>query len=422
MFKKRVFASAIIVASVAGPVNATVSDQQFADLRAQFSALADRLNSLEAENTKLRQQNQGTIREVNIGKQQLASLQASDASSDWTDTIKLKGDFRYRYENIDEQGKDERDRNRIRARAALIAQLPDDIEVGLGVASGGDDPVSTNQTLGGGGSTKDIRLNLAYANWRAMDGLNLIGGKYKNIWYRPQKSGLIFDGDFNPEGVAVVYKKDWFFANLGGTWLESDTKNSNDSYSWGGQLGYKGNIAGARVTAGGGYYNFDTQGKQSFFGDDDDFFGNSFDCANPDDMSSCVYALDYNIIQAFVDVSMNVGDMPVSLFADYVVNDDADDDDTGYALGLKLGKASSAGSWQAAYTYQDLEADAVLGLITDSDFGGGGTDVKGHKFQGAYAINKKWVVSFTYFLNEIGENVDDKHDYDRLMIDTQFKY
>jgi hypothetical protein len=422
MFKKRVFASAIIVASVAGPVNATVSDQQFADLRAQFSALADRLNSLEAENTKLRQQNQGTIREVNIGKQQLASLQASDASSDWTDTIKLKGDFRYRYENIDEQGKDERDRNRIRARAALIAQLPDDIEVGLGVASGGDDPVSTNQTLGGGGSTKDIRLNLAYANWRAMEGLNLIGGKYKNIWYRPQKSGLIFDGDFNPEGVAVVYKKDWFFANLGGTWLESDTKNSNDSYSWGGQLGYKGNIAGARVTAGGGYYNFDTQGKQSFFGDDDDFFGNSFDCANPDDMSSCVYALDYNIIQAFVDVSMNVGDMPVSLFADYVVNDDADDDDTGYALGLKLGKASSAGSWQAAYTYQDLEADAVLGLITDSDFGGGGTDVKGHKFQGAYAINKKWVVSFTYFLNEIGENVDDKHDYDRLMIDTQFKY
>jgi hypothetical protein len=204
MFKKRVFASAIIVASVAGPVNATVSDQQFADLRAQFSALADRLNSLEAENTKLRQQNQGTIREVNIGKQQLASLQASDASSDWTDTIKLKGDFRYRYENIDEQGKDERDRNRIRARAALIAQLPDDIEVGLGVASGGDDPVSTNQTLGGGGSTKDIRLNLAYANWRAMEGLNLIGGKYKNIWYRPQKSGLIFDGDFNPEGVAVV--------------------------------------------------------------------------------------------------------------------------------------------------------------------------------------------------------------------------
>ena len=422
MFKKRVLASAIIVASVAGPANATVSDEEFAELRAQFSALADRLNNLESENAKLRQQNQGTIREVNIGKQQLANLQARDASSDWTDTIKLKGDFRYRYENIDEQGKDERDRNRIRARAALVAQLPDDIEVGLGVASGGDDPVSTNQTLGGGGSTKDLRLDLAYANWRAMEGLNLIGGKYKNIWYRPQKSSLIFDGDFNPEGVAVVYKKDWFFANLGGTWLESDTKNSNDSYSWGGQLGYQGSIAGARVSAGGGYYNFDTEGKQSFFGDDEDFFGNSFDCTNPADLSSCVYAFDYNIIQAFIDVSLNVGDMPVSLFADYVVNDDADDDDTGYALGLKLGKAKSAGSWQTAYTYQDLEADAVLGLITDSDFGGGGTDVKGHKFQGAYAINKKWVVSFTYFLNEVGENVGNKHDYDRLMIDTQFKY
>jgi hypothetical protein len=422
MYKKQVLASALVLAAVTTNVSASVSDQEFADLRAEFAALAKRLNNLETENTELRQLNQETIHDVSIGKEQVAQLQARESSASWTETIKLKGDFRYRYENIDEQGKDDRDRNRIRARAHLEAQLPDDVKVGLGVASGGDDPVSTNQTLGGGGSTKDIRLNLAYADWQALEGLHVLGGKYKNIWYRPAKNGLIFDGDYNPEGVALTYRKDWFFANLGGTWLESDTKNSNDSYSWGGQLGFKGNIAGANVIAGGGYYNFDTEGNQSFFGDNDDFYGNSFDCTDPDNLDSCVYSIDYNIIQAFAEVSMNVADMPVSLFADYVVNDDADDNDTGYAMGVKIGKTKAARSWQLAYTYQDLEADAVLGLLTDSDFGGGGTDAKGHVFKGAYAVNKQWVVGFTYFLNEVDENVDNQHDYDRLMIDTQFKY
>ncbi len=414
--------SALAVAAIANPANAAVTAQEFAELRAEFVALAKRLHKLESENANLRQLNQETIREVKIGRQELASVQTRESQSNWTDSIRLKGAFRYRYENIDEQGRDDRDRNRIRARAALVAQLPDGVEVGLGVASGSDAPVSTNQTLGGGGSSKDLRLDLAYANWQAMEGLNIIGGKFTNIWYRPQKYGLIFDGDFNPEGVGLVYRKGWWFVNLGGTWLESDTKKSNDSYSWGGQLGFNGNVAGARVTAGGAYYNFDTAGKQSFFGDDDDFFGNSFDCVAAGDPGSCVYRFDYNIIQAFADISMNIGAMPVSLFADYVVNEDADDNDTGYALGVKLGKTKTAGNWQAAYTYQDLEADAVLGLLTDSDFGGGGTDAKGHKFQGAYAINRKWVVSFSYFLNEVDENVGNRHDYDRLMIDTQFKY
>jgi hypothetical protein len=404
------------------PLQAAVSDSEFEALRAEFAALAQRLTTLESENAELKAANAQTIQDVAVSREQVAALEKRKSAASWTETVRWKGDFRYRYENIDEEGRDDRDRNRVRARAALIANLPDDIEVGLGVASGGDDPVSTNQTLGGGGSTKDIRLDLAYANWNAMDGLNLLGGKFKNVWYRPGKNGLIFDGDFNPEGVGVVYKKDWFFANLVGTWLESDTRGENDSYSWGGQLGFKGSIAGARVVAGGAWYNFDTEGKSTFFGDDDDFFGNSFECADPDDLGSCVYAFDYNIGQAFAEVSMNVGDMPVSLFADYVVNDDADDEDTGYAVGVKVGKTKGRGTWQLAYTYQDLEADAVLGLLTDSDFGGGGTDGEGHVFKGSYGVNKKWSVGVTYFLNEVNENAGNKHDYDRIMIDTQFKY
>ena len=72
--------------------------------------------------------------------------------------------------------------------------------MGLGIATGGDDPVSTNQTLGGGGSTKDVRLDLAYGKWQATDNIYLAAGKIKNPFYRPQKTAFMWDGDYNPEG------------------------------------------------------------------------------------------------------------------------------------------------------------------------------------------------------------------------------
>ena len=63
------------------------------------------------------------------------------AAVSWAERMRWKGDFRYRYENIDEEGKDGRNRNRIRARAALEADVTPTVKVGLGLATGGDDPV-----------------------------------------------------------------------------------------------------------------------------------------------------------------------------------------------------------------------------------------------------------------------------------------
>lgn len=421
--KKQIAITSALWMAAATPAFAAVSDEDFEALKAQFTALAQRLNTLESENAQLRANNEQTLQEVQVTSAQVADIRKQKKAASWTENVTWKGDFRYRYENIDEEGKDDRDRNRIRARTALIAQLPDETEVGLGFATGGDDPVSTNQTLGGGGSTKDVRLDLAYFNWGGgLEGLNVIGGKFKNVWYRPQKNGLMWDGDYNPEGLALTYKKDWFYANAAGSWLESDTRNDNEEYAWGVQAGFKGHIAGAKVMTGAGYYQLDTAGKGTFFGDGDDFFGNSSVCADPDDDSSCVYQYDYEMVQVFADVSFNVGEMPVAVFADFVQNQDADDYDTGWAAGIKLGSAKAAGTWQASYTYQDLEADAVLGLLTDSDFGGGGTDGVGHILKGGYAINKKWSLGFTYFVNEVGDNLGEKHDYDRVMLDTKFKY
>ena len=74
------------------------------------------------------------------------------------------------------------------------------------------------------------------------------------------------------------------------------------------------------------------------------------------------------------------------------------------------------------YAYQDLEADAVIATFTDSDFGGGGTDGKGHVIELNYALRDRWTLGFRYFLNERGADADNEHDYNRLQADVVFAY
>ena len=76
------------------------------------------------------------------------------------------------------------------------------------------------------------------------------------------------------------------------------------------------------------------------------------------------------------------------MFFDYVNNSDPSDNDTGWTLGTKIGSAKDRGQMQFTYFYADKEADSMLGLVTDSDFGGGGTDSKGHWLQFNYGVNK----------------------------------
>ena len=56
---------------------------------------------------------------------------------------------------------------------------------------------------GNGDSRKDLYFDLAYFNWTAAEGLNVLGGKFKNNLYRPGKNALIWDNDLNPEGFGA---------------------------------------------------------------------------------------------------------------------------------------------------------------------------------------------------------------------------
>jgi len=401
---------------------AQVSKAEWEQFKAEFAAMSQRVSALEAENRQLRAAAGPavTVEDLAATNANVAELQSQNSASSWAERIKWKGDFRYRYENIEQEGRDDRDRNRIRARPALVAKVTDTTEVGFGLATGGDDPVSTNQTLGGGGSTKDVRLDLAYATWTGLEDTAVTAGKYVNPFYNVNKSQLIWDGDFRPEGFAVSWANELLFANASYSFIESDSQNDDDAF-WGVQLGTQlALVDQVKVIASAAYYDIPTKDRAAIY--DDSFFGNSSVSADVDGEVEPVYEYDYNLVTASLDLQFAVFGLPLSLYGEYVKNDDADDYDTGYLAGVQLGKAKEKGSWELQYQYEDLEADAVLGLVTDSDFGGGGTDVKGSRVSAKYAIDNQWSVGATYFDNKTGFDLGDNASYERLQVDTEFKY
>lgn len=355
----------------------------------------------------------------------VATASAKSADS-WADRIQWYGDFRYRYEEMDNDARnDDRRRNRVRARIGLMAQVTDDIKASVALASGSDDPVSSNQTLGDAGSSKGINLDQAWIDWNFAENMNLVAGKTKNPFYQPAKDGLIWDGDYRPEGGHLSYDNGTIWAIGAYHFLNSEhkpdklpatTNDKEDTEMFGAQLGFRGKLAdNLNIIVGASYYHIPTEGLAPIRGAGENF-GNSLDFSGN-------HLYDYDIAQVFVELETKLAGLPASVWVNHVTNTDSDaDEDTGYTAGFKLGKAKNRGDWEIGYMYEDLEADAVYGTLSDSDFGGGGTDVKGHKFKAGLGLAKNTKLGLTYFKNEYGGFSGEELDYDRIQLDLKTKF
>jgi len=405
---------------------AQVSEDEIQLLRQQIQMLTERLDTLEKQNQQMAQSLAEADEQVVAKTEAIVDEQVDEAVAEsvgekmaavsWAERIRWSGDFRYRYETIDVENTDSRNRSRIRARTHLEADLSPTLQVGIGLATGGDDPVSSNQTIGGGGSSKDIKLDLAYFDWSGLTDTHIIGGKMKNFLIRPGKKGLRWDGDWRPEGLGVIWDNDFMFAQALGTWLEGDSKNGTE-FAWAAQAGFNFNTGDfGKMKLGGGYTVFNIAGRTPIYGDPDDFYGNTW-VRNPI-TGLREFAYDYHNWELFAEWQIS----KFNLFANYTVNTEVDENDTGYLLGFKYGSAKDKGTWDFTYFYERLEADATVGLLADSDFGGGGTNAKGHVFSGTYAFHKSWNFKATYFLNKILLDSDDPQDFDRLQLDLNFKF
>tara|TARA_R110000787_G_scaffold56003_2_gene129036 strand:- start:1114 stop:2358 length:1245 start_codon:yes stop_codon:yes gene_type:complete len=403
---------------LATPGHAAVDETEFDEMQAQMNNLLRRMAALEAENAQLRE----AVEDAGRTREHMYAAAAKRAQGHWGDSLRINGDFRYRYEEIDIESRDVRSRHRLRARAGFVAQLPRDIEVGLRIAAGNEAPPSGNTTLGGGGSSKELFLDRAWATWRPFEGAYLTGGKMQNTFFRPVSSGLLWDSDYNPEGIAFGWSNDQLFVNVAAIALESDSNRANRTFYYGLQGGLHASLSDTiTVAAGAGFIDLPVQGQTVFYGGEDDFYGNSFTC---DTGGECTYNHNFEELEVFSSLTYTGFKWPLEVFAHQVSNLDADEHDSGWILGTRLGKATTAGSWQIGYQYERVEADAVFGLLRDSNVAGGGTDVRGHKLTATWAMDRQWQLAASIYVdNESGENtLGADRDFDRVVLDTVFKY
>ena len=162
--------------------------------------------------------------------------------------------------------------------------------------------MSTNQTLGGGGSSKSVVLNLAYVDWEATDGLHMFAGKFKNPLTRAGGQALMWDGDWTPEGLALKYQRDRFFVNAIGSYLEGDSRQRAKTSAGAANSAANAVVGDVALLGGIGYYSIRQAAGQTTFGDPTDpgdFFGNTaveaggLACGTTTD-AECVYLYDYD--------------------------------------------------------------------------------------------------------------------------------
>ncbi len=104
------------------------------------------------------------------------------------------------------------------------------------------------------------------------------------------------------------------------------------------------------------------------------------------------YVNDYDAIGLSVEAGVKDVFIPgkdFAIFADYVKNDDSDED-TGRAFGFKYGdkKVGNPNTWQLKFINADLEADAFPDFLPDSDRFGGDTGVTSNEIVFQYFFAK----------------------------------
>ncbi len=195
-----------------------------------------------------------------------------------------------------------------------------------------------------------------------------------------------------------------------------------DTALWGLQGYVKQKFEGPTYVLGGasGYWYTHLRGQQALSlqweSPTSNFFGNS--------NAGSLYTSNYDLFEAFGEVGTEIGKLPVAVGGDYVVNTAAPSSkSTGWLIGGVINKAKDKepGSWQFEYDYRDLQADAVVAQFNDSDFVGGGTGGRGHRFGLSYVLVKNVIPALTYYhASYEGRNNNDS--YERLQADIVVKF
>lgn len=407
----------------------------------------------------------------------------------WIDEMKWSGDFRLRYEYFDNadqtnpagsaNNKNDRTRFRMRLRLGLETKFQDWAKVGLRLATGGDDPVSTNQSFQDTYSRKPVAIDLAYVTLTppGTDVISVSAGKINNpIWQPAFNSPMQYDFDVTPEGIGeqvqwkVGDKKQYrLFANMGQFVLDELSGDGNDPWVAEFQGGAELNFGKdpkkpvVKATAVGGYYQtFNLRNMGVASGSQPT--GSATPAAQSTSPNrgnatrqpggagtTLLYLDEFQVAYGRAEVAWKLrdeafwGTPSLLTFAGEYIHNLSDKYDNlkgstqskspgqtdGWTAQVAFGGSKKKGEWQLTYQYKYVEADATWDAVTDSDWGLGGTDREGHVAKLTYNVRDWWQLGCTAFLTDkissrpnSGENTRGKANSDllRVQADTVFKF
>lgn len=394
-----------------------------------------------------------------ITKDEAASVQGRKLTS-FVDKVTFSGDIRLRNENFYNKAVGTTDRNRTRFRLRLASELKiQDFTVGIRLASGVGEQVSTNQSFDSLASQKALWIDRAYLRWQSPDlrWVALTGGRMPNPFFTVYSTDAVWDDDVNPEGIAENFNfKPWgnigVFFNLAQIVLDEDGGGAldTDQWLWGNQAGLTLEpTSTSKVTLAGAYYKVanakngdfgqngttpngsnQTQGNNSRVGGTGTFTA----CTAPPNTPTitpnpCVLVNNFDIMDLTAHVSFKVLDLPVAVMGDMVRNMNATytaagvpTENRGYQTGMIVGKASDPQTWELAYFHKVLGADATLSDFSDSDWGTGGTGRMGDITWVAYNPTKPLQLKAKYFITKLENQSLAENDIRRLQLDLSVKF
>jgi polyhydroxyalkanoate synthesis regulator phasin len=356
---------------------------------------------------------------------------------------------------------EDRNRLRVRARFGLDAGLGEHFNTGVRIATGEiDSPVSTQQTAGDSARRYSIALDRAFLRFRDEDRfgfeyLTVTGGKFASPFLA---SEMLFDPDLAFDGVAGTGRLPIGTRMPGGSaafWtlaalpLEEIELSGDDKVLLATQLGVDMRIAeGHRFRAAAAYYDFrNVQGRRNapestlldFTAPGFLQGGNTlFDIRNDLDVNTNLFALagQYEIVSLRVAYDLPIaGRYAFSASGEWVRNIgweredvlevsgiDADERVDGYEVQFAFGlrDLDRPWNWRASAFYRYVQRDAILDAFSDSDFRGGGTDVKGYGISAEVGVTEAVSARLRYYA---ADEIDGPpFGLDTLFLDVNARY
>ena len=299
----------------------------------------------------------------------------AEPAKPWWERLTFYGDLRARYEGFFQDDTEARHRERFRFRLGIRTAIAEGLNFNLRLASGdAADVTSTNQSLTDFLNRKPInidQLSLAYTPSQ-VKALTLGVGKYAFPVTRTQ---MVWDDDVNWEGTyeQVSWGVEGVTFRLVGVQSPiNEVGAGEDAFMFGEyvQAGFR--LGGHAVQLSVADYAFRNPDQIAVALDQRTVIRTQSTNALRLNPAGRVigYESGFNLVDAIAQVTFNSGraQYPLTALANFVVNTEAiDDEDAGVWVVGSYGRAATAKTFAATYTFARVERDAVVSAYNFSD-------------------------------------------------------